>query len=1254
MTVLSHPIYILAHFADTAGCGHHRIMRPMEIMASMGYITGRCDMALWPKDRLLALDPDVVVWQRQLDDLQVKNMQDCRDLLPNAFFVYEIDDNMGAVPQWSPHAAYVPPDVDDRMARAISVCDAVSVTTRDMANHIHEIAGKHVDVRVIPNMLAEDELQRVAEVRANNPAGGKRIRIGWGGGFSHAGDLELIIPAMREFYNRVDFVFLGQKPDCEVPVEFHQGVPPKDYLTKLASLRIDLMLAPLQDNRFNECKSNLRLIEAGAIGCPVIASHIAPYVTDAPPVLRYANSPQEWIDAIGKYLEDPTRHVRRGEQLRRWVREKYLMNARIKERVQAWLPENAVPFVPNMNAQPKGVTIYTKDPVRPGNRHKVTSSFTKALFSHDDIVYLREGTLVTEDQIDRLLLRLDKPHRATVMPMSNDGGAASFPQVSRFTSIEALPFSEVDGLCASLFGGVEAEVSNPAGPVILISRKALEISGYPDIDDSTTDIEAALIEWGVATMSKGFEHMVCADTFVTATLAHPPIDGQPILNRCSVRYSLKNLSPDPLAPVRQELELFYHRKFYRAPLPSQNITYAEWAALFTEVGDRDMAYLAEHMPEVDITPVVYPCRYGDLPDSEWLIFTREGSQLVRHAPYVFAAAIDDNVDVIYADHDYIQPNGLYDRHDFKPHSVDYHMLMQRDYITPVFAMRMRATGLRLTPDFVIDEITLYSWLLYFVKNTPERVRHVARVLAHVPERLLPEIMQITAENCQRAIAATGLNVVPHPRFPALGEIHYADYGEQPKVLIVMPTGGKLEMLAPCLTSLLGVTDYPNFEVLVIENGTVNLSAHEYLVGISDPRVRVVYYDGDGNGYNWSAINNWAEKWSRGDDEPAPLLLLLNDDTRFYDSFWLKEMVGCSNVPRVGAVGARLLYPNGMVQHVGVVSRFGLCGHIHKGLFEANPGYNGIAALSHESTAVTGACLLIRRELFTKVGGLKEKLAHNFNDVALCLDLLKLGYVNVVAARAMIHHFEGVTRTNPTTEEGGSILRSEADMLMKLYPQADPYWNDNLHFAHTNGGMFVSGLNYDQLQWPIRNWEWREAEDWTHETILLVGDDGTAWVEHARAGDTLYYGMLNGYGMQIVRPSLVNLQPFDIRESGTPQQVLVKLGVNKIVVRSILGGTDQVLAFLANLGLPIEYRPSSDEAVCPRTDLQTRLPGGEFGDCGRGWERGECQACINGAGSPFGAVSIAGWRDQWRRFLTKVDTVTARDGDSAKILDEMYL
>lgn len=1269
MSRMSRPPYVLAHIADLGGCGYHRILHPIEALTRSGFVNGKVDMNIWltPQHNLQALNPDVVIWQRQHEDSQIENIKRYRELVPGAFHVWELDDILSAVPDWSPHKHLIPANIDDKMRKAVAVCDVATVSTEPLARHLRSVCEPGTEVRVVPNMFTMDDLRKTTDIKNKQKPDFGRVRIGWMGGMGHKGDLELLTLAMRELSNKgVDWVFFGQRPYCEVPVEYHGGVPPQDYLAYYSTLRLDLALAPLEHSLFNECKSNLRMLEAGLLGTPVIASRITPYLERNPPVFAYAETPQEWLAKIQEFLANREAAANSGEALQKWVLKNYIIDDQLERRTRAWLPRDRNLFVPKHRPpRDTGIVLVTPDTATFPKKYTTFKTVHEAVANAtSDIIYVRPGSSVTENQIERLVRRLRIPGTASISPLSNDGGAAGFPQVGRFTPVDPEFGEKIDGICQQMFAPVKAELAAGAGPVVALSRAALDMCGAPESVES--DQEAAIVEWTALACSKGFLNYIGTDVYVSTGGGHDYPGLALLFDKIRSRYPAKQLAPDPAASVRWELDLEFHRRHYKTPLPSANGGYPEWALLFNQIGERDRILLSDGEYTVDMVFVPYPVKLETLKDlttsrpNVWIIFYPNGANVAEQAAYFFSKAIEENPNkaFIYADHDIHMENGTHDAHFFKPHKLDIHMLAQNDYVTQIVAVpgRQFVDAFYTFGDANVTELGLYRMFLETVWDQEPALEdvaiHIPRVLVHLKQPAGGGFFSAVADKCAAAnklLVSYGVHVQPNPRLPLIGELSYwppTEVDVASLVSIIIPTTCNIALLSPCLTSLLALTNYPRFEVIVVVNGKIDKEGLAYLESVveKDDRVSSLVYK---DGYNWSTINNWAVSRTSGD-----LLLFLNDDVQFIEEYWLSEMVGASNQQNVGAVGARLTYPSGMIQHVGVFCHEGLAGHHHKGLPDRLPGYNGLAFMSHQATAVTGACMLVSRKLFEEVGGFDKAFALNFNDVAFCLELNKLGYSNVVAARANLRHFEGSTRTAGKIEEAMAQLRKDAAIMMRNYPEPDPYWNENLMLKHLDGGAVVMGGNLDQLQWPPKPWPWRK-DNWERETVLMIGDEGTGWFKEVQNGHVVYHAVLSGMSLQIARPTLANLPPLDIREAEMPLKVIHKLGITKIVVRSIIGGTVEVLPFFLNLGIPVIYEPTSPESVCPRLDFKTWV-NGEFQPCNRGWEnKAQCQDCMVTSGSVFGCVSIVGWRDQWERFMSQADIETAPDIATADAIAEVY-
>lgn len=1275
------PPYILAHNADQAGCGFHRMTRPLEVFTQTGVAAGRTDITIWPTEFLQQLNPDVVVWQRQHENEQMEHMKRYRDVLKGSYFVYEIDDALSAVPEWSFHKPYIPVDVDERMAKAIEHVDVVTVSTQALKNHMQSIIGSSKSVRVVPNMLSTEDFASAESIRNQTRQERTRLRIGWGGGVSHKGDLDIIIPLIEAFSGHIDFVFLGMKPDTSVPVEFHLGVEPRSYLQKLASLDLDLMIAPLEDNLFNRCKSNLRLIEAGACGYPVIASPVEPYLEINPPVVSYAEpSAEAWISAIRTFKDmSPAERAEHGKKLASWARRHFNMTERVHERLQGWLRRGAKTFKPRLKSiASKTLTVVCAHPL-PGLSQlgHVVPTMREALETTGDILYLKPNISIHTETVLRMRKRLaafGTERVASVVPISNDGGVAGFPRPGMFSPIDPSQGGKLDELCATTLSEMKVKVQYPIGPAILISRAAIDACGEPEILDPQI-MQVSLMDWGAMVASRGFVNAVATDAFVTSLEPIQPQLLQAGAQRSVMRWPPAGLPDDPLVDARERLEIAFHRDSYKSALPSEKPTYEEWCSLFDTLGPRDLDALAEsaanlrvkpnfHVVMVEPKPVVEEQTYPNVTyhseadidglldkvgDNDWVVFTRPNSVVRAHALSLFAAEIaksdkPDEPRLIYADHDVLSDEGVRKDHYFKTH-YDQDMLLCHDYITQLCTVRgdaVKAAG-------IVNgtHVEAYRIALHTVRNsTRNAIKHVPRILTHLRQAAIADdatTVKIKAMMATDHIIAQNWNgfVTEHPHNKKYAMVRWQAPDPQPLVSIIIPTKDRVEMLSPCISTVLTMTRYRNFEILIIENNATNPAMLDYLKGLDDPRVRIIPWH---EPYNWSALNNFAVGHANGQ-----FYCFLNDDTRIVSPEWLDEMVGAAARPHIGAVGARLIYPNGLLQHIGVIAIKGQSGHIQKGTPDGAEGYHGYPLISHECSAVTGACLLVSKERFEDAERFEEALAHNFNDVAFCLELLTLGFTNVLAANANLQHLEGATRLSTASPQGMEILQRESRMVSERYPFDDLYWNKNLKVFHTNGGAMVQGLSAELLSWPPEAWPWRGAE-WEVDRVLLIGRDPGTVQREAREGNIVYALSADGLEAKIVHPPLDNVKVWSFNNPDRAREILELLGVRRIVLSNIEDTSIELLPFLSGIGLDVEYQPISAQAVCPRGNFET-----PEGKCESGWkDPATCQACVLKHGSPFGMTSIIGWRDAWQRFLSAATLRPERlSPDAHEALEAVY-
>lgn len=319
--------------ADEQGCGHYRVIQPFRSMQREGMACGLiAPQHLYPVP-MERLAPTSIVLQRQFTDGQVAVLRSYRDY-SRAFKVYELDDYLPNVPLKSMHRDAMPKDLMKSLRKAVALTDRFVVSTAPLAE---AFAGLHSDIRVVPNRLPVDWWGELHSQRRY----GTKPRVGWAGGNSHRGDLELIVDVMRELADEVEWVIFGLCPDKLRPYvhDLRQGVPISQYPAALASLDLDLALAPLEDNIFNACKSNLRLLEYGACGYPVICSDIVCY-RDQLPVTRVRNRFKEWVDAIRMHLTDLDATAKMGDALREAVHRDWMLTGdNLLTWRKAWLPD---------------------------------------------------------------------------------------------------------------------------------------------------------------------------------------------------------------------------------------------------------------------------------------------------------------------------------------------------------------------------------------------------------------------------------------------------------------------------------------------------------------------------------------------------------------------------------------------------------------------------------------------------------------------------------------------------------------------------------------------------------------------------------------------------------------------------------------------------------------------------------------------------------------------------------------------------
>ena len=280
----------------------------------------------------------------------------------------------------------------------------------------------------------------------------------------------------------------------------------------------------------------------------------------------------------------------------------------------------------------------------------------------------------------------------------------------------------------------------------------------------------------------------------------------------------------------------------------------------------------------------------------------------------------------------------------------------------------------------------------------------------------------------------------------------------PLVSIIIPNKDQKDTLKKCIDSILEKTVYRNYEIVIVENNSTTEEIFTYYRELetgseNHPSVRVVTWNGTG-GFNYSAINNFGVAQSKGE-----YCLFLNNDVEVLDGDWMEELLGNCQRPEVGITGVKLLYPDNTIQHAGtVIGIGGVAGHMFVNMPASRSGYMHKASLQMNYSAVTAACMMMKRSVFDELYGFEEQLAVAFNDVDLCLRTVKAGYLVVYNPYVVLYHYESKSRGTEDSEEKVRRFQGEIEFMRTrwedLLKKGDPYYNKNLSLSKWNYSLWA--------------------------------------------------------------------------------------------------------------------------------------------------------------------------------------------------------
>jgi O-antigen biosynthesis protein len=442
----------------------------------------------------------------------------------------------------------------------------------------------------------------------------------------------------------------------------------------------------------------------------------------------------------------------------------------------------------------------------------------------------------------------------------------------------------------------------------------------------------------------------------------------------------------------------------------------------------------------------------DMAAGEFVALLEPDDVLPAHALYWVAEAINRHPDVrlIYSDEDAIDANGKRCEPYFKP-DFNHELFLTQNLVSHLGVYRRDLIGAVGGFRHEFEGSQDYDLALRVVATIPrDQIVHIPRILYHrraTADSVTPSGTKAHLRESagRRAVAdylhaIGGGTVEVAPEAPRYHRIRHPQPIVPPLVSIVICTRDQEALLRTAVESIRTLSTYRNHELVIVDNGSRDPLAVAYLTWLAaQPEIRVIH---DDSPFNYSRLNNAGVAHCRGE-----VLCLLNDDVQVITREWLEEMVSFAIKPDVGAVGARLWYPDGTLQHGGVIIGIGgVAGHAHPRLPKGHPGYFGRAVLQQELSAVTGACLMVRREVFDEVGGFDEQIAVAFNDVDLCLRLRAAGYRNIWTPFAELIHHESASRGPECNPEKIARFQREVRFMLERWGDVldgDPAYNPNL-------------------------------------------------------------------------------------------------------------------------------------------------------------------------------------------------------------------
>lgn len=445
-----------------------------------------------------------------------------------------------------------------------------------------------------------------------------------------------------------------------------------------------------------------------------------------------------------------------------------------------------------------------------------------------------------------------------------------------------------------------------------------------------------------------------------------------------------------------------------------------------------------------------------LSTGDYIAFCDHDDVLAINALFEIVKTINKDLDVdyIYTDEDILE-NGVRKNPHFKPdYSPD--LLTSYNYICHLVVVKRELLNKIGMLEKEFDGAQDYDFNLRATEKA-KKIVHISKVLYHwrshaastagnsdAKEYVLEAGKKAIKKHFERLNIDVDVDILQEPgRY----KVNYKIVNN-PKVSIIIPNKDNKNDLRKCIDSILKST-YPNYEIIIVENNSKSKEIFKYYEKLQNEHLNIKVVSLEIDNFNYSKINNFGVKSATGD-----FLLFLNNDTKVLENNWIENMLGICQRKDIGIVGAKLLYPDLTVQHAGVVIGIGgVAGHVNTNIKDSDPGYFSRAEVINNFSAVTAACLMIKKEDFEKVSGFDENLAVAFNDIDLCLKIRKLEKLVVYTPYSKLYHYESKSRGAEDTKEKIKRFSKEIDIFKNkwndILEPGDPYYNKNLRLDKTN-------------------------------------------------------------------------------------------------------------------------------------------------------------------------------------------------------------